>query len=169
MNKYILIAVILLIGVILISQQKKEDRLLTFLICVSVVLFLSMVELNEDFINFAPVNGGCKVGEFDALKIKGINNTGVEKPLVSDISIFTPTGKNVLLTEDMMARNHFSTVDGTDSTPHHMFMLAHNQCDVGCCPSTYSCSKGCVCLTAEQKKFIQTRGGNKSYNGNPDM
>lgn len=54
----------------------------------------------------------------------------------------------------------FPTVDGTDGTPRSMFMMAFNKCDPSCCPSTYSCSGGCVCMTNEQKNFVGTRGSN---------
>ena len=32
----------------------------------------------------------------------------------------------------------------------------------GCCPSTYSTDRGCVCLDDEAKKMIHTRGTNAS-------
>ena len=53
-----------------------------------------------------------------------------------------------------------TTVDGTPNTPRSMFMLAFNKCDPSCCPSTYSCSGGCVCMTNAQKDFIGKRGNN---------
>lgn len=58
--------------------------------------------------------------------------------------------------------NHESlpTVDGTDKAPRSMFMMAFNKCDPSCCPSSYSCSGGCVCMTDEQKNFLGNRGNN---------
>lgn len=53
-----------------------------------------------------------------------------------------------------------TTVDGTPNTPRSMFMMAFNKCDPSCCPSTYSCSGGCVCMTDAQKNFIGKRGNN---------
>lgn len=35
-----------------------------------------------------------------------------------------------------------------------------SNCNTSCCPSTFSCSTGCVCLPDEEKKKIRTRGGN---------
>ena len=43
-----------------------------------------------------------------------------------------------------------------------MFIFAYNKCSPECCPSTYSCDKGCVCTTKQQRKFINTRGNNRS-------
>lgn len=58
--------------------------------------------------------------------------------------------------------NHESLppIDGTDDGAKAMFMLAYNKCDPSCCPSTYSCNGGCVCMTKEQQNFIGTRGHN---------
>lgn len=60
--------------------------------------------------------------------------------------------------------NHKSmpTVDGTDGTPHSLFMFSFNKCSPSCCNkgSPYSCSGGCVCMTDEQKNFVGTRGSN---------
>ena len=50
------------------------------------------------------------------------------------------------------------SVDGSDKTPPAMFMFANNQCKPECCPSTYSCSGGCVCTTGNQRNFINRRG-----------
>lgn len=56
--------------------------------------------------------------------------------------------------------NSLPTVDGTSDSARSMFMMAFNQCDPSCCPSTYSCSGGCVCMTKDQVNFVGTRGSN---------
>lgn len=56
------------------------------------------------------------------------------------------------------------TVDGKPDSSRSMFMLAYNKCDPSCCPSTYSCSGGCVCMTKDQQKFVGTRGANNAGN-----
>lgn len=53
-------------------------------------------------------------------------------------------------------------VDGNPESPKSLFMMAFNKCDPSCCPSTYSCSGGCVCMTDEQKNFIGNRGHNSA-------
>lgn len=54
----------------------------------------------------------------------------------------------------------FPSVDGTEEGPRSLFMMSFNKCDPSCCPSTYSCSGGCVCMTKEQQNFVGTRGSN---------
>lgn len=58
------------------------------------------------------------------------------------------------------------SVDGKDG-PRSMFLMSFNKCDPSCCPSTYSCGGGCVCLTDDQKNFLGTRGNNsRARSGN---
>lgn len=43
-----------------------------------------------------------------------------------------------------------------------MFMFYDNKFDPSCCPSTYTNSSGCACLSSEQAKYLNTRGGNRT-------
>jgi hypothetical protein len=43
-----------------------------------------------------------------------------------------------------------------------MFMFADNEFKPECCPSTYSSSTGCACITQEQVNYINQRGGNRT-------
>ena len=43
-----------------------------------------------------------------------------------------------------------------------MFMFADNKFKPECCPSTYSSSTGCACITQEQVDYINQRGGNRT-------
>lgn len=43
-------------------------------------------------------------------------------------------------------------------------MFSNNKSSPDCCPSTYSTSTGCVCVTSEQMKYLNTRGGNRTLN-----
>ena len=79
-----------------------------------------------------------------------------EYPLISDVTIFSPVGDGIRLTEDIDAKN-YPTVDGKEHSPRHLFMLAHNQVRPECCPSIFSDSRGCVCLTKDQINFINKR------------
>ena len=50
------------------------------------------------------------------------------------------------------------TVDGSTEGLKSNFMFAFNQSSPLCCPSTYTTSSGCVCLSQKQKDFISNRG-----------
>ena len=45
--------------------------------------------------------------------------------------------------------------------PDNLFMFKNNQCKPECCPASFSCGGGCVCTTAKQRDFINSRGGNR--------
>jgi hypothetical protein len=43
-----------------------------------------------------------------------------------------------------------------------LFQFQDNRVSADCCPSPFSSDRGCVCLTNEQIKQFETRGGNRS-------
>ena len=43
-----------------------------------------------------------------------------------------------------------------------LVMFAKNKFKPECCPSPYSSSTGCVCMTPEQINYLNTRGGNRT-------
>lgn len=43
-----------------------------------------------------------------------------------------------------------------------MYMFADNKFKPECCPSTYTSSTGCACITQEQVDYINQRGGNRT-------
>lgn len=57
-----------------------------------------------------------------------------------------------------------STMESFKS-PYKLDMIDMSNCKPSCCPSTYSCDSGCVCLSDEDKDKIAKRGGNTSFAG----
>jgi len=47
-----------------------------------------------------------------------------------------------------------------DGTNGEMLMFANTPFKPSCCPSSYSSSMGCACITYKQNNFIRNRGGN---------
>ena len=87
-------------------------------------------------------------------------------PLYKPSSLYTPQGTPLPLVQDKNLKeipynSNGPTVDGTNKTSKNMFMFAYNQCRPECCPSTFSCDRGCVCTTEQQRQFINSRGINK--------
>ena len=54
------------------------------------------------------------------------------------------------------------SVDGTDSAPKSAAMFKFNKSAPECCPSPYSTSSGCVCLTDKQKDYISANRGDNA-------
>ena len=52
-----------------------------------------------------------------------------------------------------------------DQNQSDLFFLANNKFSPECCPFTFSNSKGCACMTTEQKDYLNRRGGNRSNCG----
>jgi hypothetical protein len=46
--------------------------------------------------------------------------------------------------------------------PDQLFMFKNNQVKPECCSASYSSDMGCVCTTPQQRKYINTRGGNRT-------
>lgn len=44
----------------------------------------------------------------------------------------------------------------------NLFMFKDNKVSPSCCSSDYSSSEGCVCLSAKQRGWLNSRGGNRT-------
>ena len=43
-----------------------------------------------------------------------------------------------------------------------LYMFYKNKFDDNCCPSTYTSSTGCACISKEQSDYLNQRGGNRT-------
>jgi hypothetical protein len=111
-----------------------------------------------------------KNGTYDGLIIKK-GSGKPDYPILSQdkVAYHSPVGDAYALNPDAAASKYYPTIDGTPNSPHHMFMFAYNRSSPDCCPSTFSSDRGCVCMSEAQRNFINRRGNQKSYNGNPDF
>ena len=154
MNNLTPLCLLLIVGIFYTATKKiKLDKLVVALLVVIVVLVLCTLDMHEQFKNYAPVSHKL------ANCIKKVDNSQV--PLIQDVKITNPVGDNTSLTQDLVYKR-YPSIDGDSKSHKHLFMFAHNQCSPSCCPSTYSCSTGCVCITKKQRDHINKRGGNRS-------
>jgi len=147
------------------------------------ILVICYLQLNtEGFNGYAPLNyvlknsnntncGGLKynninkeissTGTYDGIILK--SNT-VTKPLINPITIFSPVGDGIKLSQPL-GNEMYPTVDGKADSPKHLFSFAYNNVSPDCCGhSNLSSDMGCVCYSQEQLKRINTRGSNvKDY------
>lgn len=83
-------------------------------------------------------------------------------PLLNPNQVYTPQGTPTNLDPKNNASNGYNStgpsVDGLDKSPKSLFTFSYNQCRPECCPSTYSCDRGCICTNEQQRKFINQRG-----------
>ena len=146
MNSLIPLMLLLVLCISYVATQKqKTDKLVAILCVVVVLLFVCAMDMRETFANYCASKND-------------------DHQLLDHVSISTPIGTDLALGQSSDSAN-FPTVDGDKDSARHMFMFARNKCNIGCCPSTYSCSGGCVCTTNKQRKFVNSRGGNKTQGG----
>ena len=72
---------------------------------------------------------------------------------VTPVGSITPFVTSYSSEVDMSSPSH---------TENSMFMFHNNVCSPTCCPSTYSCSGGCVCTNKQQRDLLKRRGKNKN-------
>jgi len=147
------------------------------------ILLVAFIQLNS----FFTCAGGIKEG-FEAIDNLGANITymmgnnikgsvhdlqfsnGDDSTLKSDMKNVTPAyeSENINVNHDKkteiniykdletnigkksnFSKNDMSFFENTDFSPE-------------CCPSNYSTSSGCACMTPEQMKFLGQRGGNRT-------
>lgn len=63
-------------------------------------------------------------------------------------------GMITLLAQSRKASEAFHPRPEQNQKQSTLFPLANNTCHPSCCPSIYSCDRGCVCLTPEQKQMM---------------
>jgi hypothetical protein len=175
MNSLLPLILLLILAILFAaSNTKYETKMLVIAGLVLGFLLLCHVNMREKFSTYAPVLnsmgecGGIKLNDIDKVYPVGGNMANLklhgqarpELPLLSEVTIFSPVGDGIRLTSDL-ASNKYPTVDGQQGKPKHLFMLAHNQSSPYC-RSTFSTDRGQVCTTENQRRFINSRGGNRN-------
>ena len=133
-----------------------------------------MIGVEEEFTNLNPALITNKVSELDSVYLKNENNEHnwrniIDEPLEPS-NLYTPQGTPFSLTPSISNTELIepsSNVGGDKE--QSMFMFAQNKCSPGCCPSSFSCSTGCVCTTKQQRDFISTRGSNRTLTDNNEF
>lgn len=110
--------------------------------------------------NYADVNSQVgPTGSYDGIRLTSKLTT---RPLENTVSIFTPTGDQVALTEPLGNKDYIS-IDGNPNSPKFLFSYAKNAVDFNCTGSTNLMSDmGPVCYSPEQLQMFGHRGGNSN-------
>ena len=121
----------------------------------------SMFKEKEE-IKMKAVNDKFRMGPYDGLCISSEklmeNNIVDNKELVTYFGFQIPP--SYVSSQDILTG---PTVDGKKGSPQKLSMFANNKTSLNCCKeSPFMTSTGCICLTDDQRRFIQTRGFNKT-------
>ena len=191
---YLLLFLVLLSVVYVTTQKKTNNRLVILLTTLVIVMVLCYLQMRREAFSGchskkegfkpAPVDhrlgrcGGFKyadkvdvdteTGNYDGLVFKSSKVPHQVLP-ADKVSIHSPVGDSYALNPDDAYTAGYTTIDGKKGSPKQAFMMAYNRSSPDCCPSTFSSSLGCVCLSQDQSDFINSRGHQKSVNGNPDF
>ena len=138
----------------------------TFLILVALSLLMYIINYNNSlYENFKtrPISNkfSLPICANDAWRYPTPRMSSKDKIKVNQFSHYMPVSPSYTELQSLGP-----SVDGSHNSPENMFMFAHNECKPECCPSTFSCSGGCVCSTKKQIKFGKTRGNNKTLSIN---
>ena len=111
-----------------------------------------------------------RMGSYDGLCLNSIAESK-DYTLVDDKDLNTYLGVQGPVIQKKTDSNELSgpSIDGKTKSPQKMTMFENNKTSFECCSdSPYYTSTGCLCLSEDQKNFIQSRGFNNNYN-NHDM
>ena len=168
MNCLLTLLLILILSIIYAASEKTNNNKLSVLLLVFLIIalfgYMQVPNLhnrrcgNVEPFTSAPVDYVIKPNTCDGIDYEKIdarkhhltdsydglvlieNKHQYSKLPVNKVAYHTPTG-------DAYALN----LESNDP----LFMFAYNKSHPSCCPSTYSSSRGCVCLTDEQKNLIR--------------
>ena len=113
------------------------------------------------------IDSKLRIGPYDGLCIRGLNNTIKDlsnNVIISNDKLTTYLGVQGPVQNVVSDNSDLSgpTVDGDPNSPQRLFMFANNTSSLNCCPSTYSTSTGCVSSTDKQDDYIRRRGFNNT-------
>tara|TARA_B100000795_G_scaffold99085_1_gene72839 strand:+ start:185 stop:646 length:462 start_codon:yes stop_codon:yes gene_type:complete len=112
---------------------------------------------NKDYVRNTP-NSKC-----------GWRKEPCDAKLLNKVKFTNPVGIQDRFKLDPEHTKTMPSVDGTKDGPKSMFMFAYNQCHPDCCPSTYTCDRGCVCTNKQQRDLLNKRGKNRSTDVYPGI
>lgn len=126
---------------------------------------------NVETFESQPAHLNYSMGKYSNLLIKLPNNDHVERKHSELLpsKLYIPAGTPLPLLPKVSKEPEYTNgthVDGTSESPKAMSMLKYNKCKPECCPGTFSCSGGCVCLNKKQSDFINSRGNNRTAPSN---
>ena len=164
---YVVVVLLLVLKVVYMGKKVSSSDMvlhLVFLVVLGLLIgyFLARMTSTENFM--APLDH--TLGEWSGLTLSSKNkdcgwrHPPCDEPLNPEVMVFS---KNPELEfrqglVEGVENCYYPSVDGTKDGKKNMFMFAHNKCSPDCCPSTYTCDRGCICTTKKQRDYLASRG-----------
>ena len=108
-----------------------------------------------------------KLSNYDGLYLQPEGGSTWRHPpsdlrLLDPNKVYTPQGNQINLYKSKNSTIGYHQVgppvNDKSTSPKSLFTFAYNQCRPECCPSTYSCDRGCICTNESQRRLINKRG-----------
>lgn len=138
----------------MVKQKNEEEEIIQ-----STVSTMEPILTKQE--NISRSNPITPMGAFDGLCIDSMVKK-TEYDLVKDNELNTYLGSTLpLILEKTEPVLNGPTIDGQEGSPKKLSMFGNNQSSISCCDkSPFFTSTGCVCITDNQEKYINSRGGN---------
>ena len=160
------------------NSSNENNNLVVCLLLVGIVIFFVMFDMNkkeEEFLNSQPRpyptsplgknqttfnnNSKCIKNYEKYPLLGGVYHSDLQSNgNVNGNQYNKSTYNDDLINLNLDPAGNYPAVDYGSNAPKSMFLLAHNQSSFDCCPSTYSDSRGCVCQTDSQAKYVRNSG-----------
>ena len=102
---------------------------------------------------------GCVKYNIENFSSNSKNNKELIKNWTKDAKKFAENN----LYQDHLIKNQTYSGENNFKKDNEKFFLTETIAKPECCPSTYSNSHGCLCMTPEQNDFLNERANNRSY------
>ena len=131
---------------------------------VEIVICLMLVSALIVSVTWCGCAGGVKEGFAASTTLMGAAldycmNAGV--PVTKGVTDYIPP-EGVFGGGNAFANLEGNTGGPVPLPPDQLFMFQDNKFSGDCCPSTYTNSMGCACLSEKQAKYLNERAGNRS-------
>lgn len=140
---------------------------LFILLCTLLFFYYFTIKIDSREDNLGIEKNGYESGNIGNIdEFKNLNGKLGDK--IESKNEFIVQGHSVPLNKFISKNNNLDglPVECTKkNVPRSMFIFGNNKISPSCCPSTFSTSTGCVCITDKQKNLLNvTRGNNRTSN-----
>ena len=171
MNSLLPLLILLILGVIYVGTSGDNNSLIGIFAIIIALLFFFMIDNQQNVEQFQATMNACDYNDprNEALRWNQVQQKIADRGLRNLSNIRLQNDPDPARNYPLLPKVGHTTPPGEDIThtnpsPDNMFMFAHNQSHLDCCPSTFSDSRGCVCTTEAQRNYINQRGGNRPSN-----
>jgi hypothetical protein len=123
--------------------------------------------------NLSFIMGNNIKGSVYDIQFSNTENSTLKKELNSIVSPYETENENENESEREKSNEiniykdlETNIIENNNLSTNNMSFFENTLFSADCCPSNYTTSTGCACMTPEQMKFLGQRGGNRTMDNN---